>query len=315
MEAAADVTRAHRRPIAAYVIGPARDAHDIYDDWARAREVEEIGCVLVRPDAHVAWRAPTAVEDPTAELGRVMESLLGRVGTGGRRDPMIERESAAPAGAGPADATADVVVVGGGGGGLPAALFARWLGDEVILLEKAPELGGTAKKAAFWYWVPNNRTMREAGIEDPEEDFLRYTARLSRPQQYDPSSPTLGLSEWEHAQIRAIYESASPAAELLAEKDALPVPLVRGGAGLLVRAARGQGADRPRARARGRAGDDVRRRPGRHPHDERGGRARRRRHPRLAPRPAARDRGRRAWSASRRPTARARPCAWPRARR
>jgi len=135
---------------------------------------------------------------------------------------MIERESAAPTGAGPADATADVVVVGGGGGGLPAALFARWLGDEVILLEKAPELGGTAKKAAFWYWVPNNRHMQEAGIDDPEEDFLHYTARLSRPQQYDPSSPTLGLSEWEHAQIRAIYESASPAAELLADKDALP---------------------------------------------------------------------------------------------
>jgi len=79
---------------------------------------------------------------------------------------MSQRESAAPAGAGPADATADVVVVGGGGGGLPAALFARWLGDEVILLEKAPELGGTAKKAAFWYWIPNNRSMREAGRTD-----------------------------------------------------------------------------------------------------------------------------------------------------
>jgi 3-oxosteroid 1-dehydrogenase len=135
---------------------------------------------------------------------------------------MIQRESAAPAGAGAFDARADIVVVGGGGGGLPAALFARWLGDEVILLEKAPELGGTAKKAAFWYWVPNNRHMQAAGIEDPEEDFLHYTARLSRPQQYDPGSPTLGLPEWEFAQIRAIYESASPAAELLAERDALP---------------------------------------------------------------------------------------------
>src|SRR3954467_15263545 len=135
---------------------------------------------------------------------------------------MIERESATPASTGAFDATADVVVVGGGGGGLPAALFARWLGDEVILLEKADELGGTAKKAAFWYWVPNNRHMREAGIEDPEEDFLRYVARLARPQQYDPSSPTLGMSEWEYAQCRAIYESASPAAELLAERGALP---------------------------------------------------------------------------------------------
>jgi 3-oxosteroid 1-dehydrogenase len=135
---------------------------------------------------------------------------------------MSERESAAPVAPNGWDAAADVVVVGGGGGGLPSALFARWLGDEVILLEKAPELGGTARKAAFWYWVPNNRPMREAGIADPEDGFLRYTARLARPQQYDPDSPTLGLPEWEHRQIRAIYESASPAAELLAERDALP---------------------------------------------------------------------------------------------
>src|SRR6187455_104295 len=116
------------------------------------------------------------------------------------------RASAAPAAAdAPFDIEADIVVVGGGGGGLPAALFARWLGDEVILLEKADELGGTARKAAFWYWIPNNRSMQEAGIEDPEGDFLHYTARLSRPQQYDPSSPTLGLGEWEYAQLRAIY--------------------------------------------------------------------------------------------------------------
>src|SRR3954464_8627462 len=101
---------------------------------------------------------------------------------------MIKRESAAPASSGPADATADVVVVGGGGGGLPAALFARWLGDEVILLEKAPFVGGTAKKAAFWYWVPNNRSMREAGIEDGEEDFLHYTALGAGPQQLHSGS-------------------------------------------------------------------------------------------------------------------------------
>src|ERR1700750_46304 len=135
---------------------------------------------------------------------------------------MSERESAAPVAPNGWDATADVVVVGGGGGGLPAALFARWLGDDVILLEKAGELGGTAKKAAFWYWVPNNRPMREAGLEDGEADFLRYTARLSRPQLYDPDNPTLGLPEWEHRQIRAIYEAASRAAELRAERDALP---------------------------------------------------------------------------------------------
>ena len=133
------------------------------------------------------------------------------------------RESSAPATAnGTVEAEADIVVVGGGGGGLPAALFSRWLGNEVILLEKAPALGGTAAKAAFWYWVPNNEPMRAAGIEDREEDFLRYVARVSRPAGYDPSSPTFGLTDWEYAACRAIYESASPAAQLLHEKGALP---------------------------------------------------------------------------------------------
>jgi 3-oxosteroid 1-dehydrogenase len=133
------------------------------------------------------------------------------------------RASAAPAVVdAPFDVEADIVVVGGGGGGLPAALFSRWLGDEVVLLEKASELGGTARKAAFWFWVPNNAPMRALGIEDREEDFLRYVARLSRPSRYDADSPTLGLTDWEIGLCRAIYESASPAAELLRERDALP---------------------------------------------------------------------------------------------
>jgi 3-oxosteroid 1-dehydrogenase len=135
------------------------------------------------------------------------------------------RESARPvelAGSDPEfSAQADIVVVGGGGAGLPTALFARWLGDEVILLEKAPELGGTARKAAFWYWVPNNAAMQAAGTPDPEADFLRYVARLSRPHRYDPASPTLGLTEWEYEMCRAIYASAAPATELLRERGAL----------------------------------------------------------------------------------------------
>ena len=132
------------------------------------------------------------------------------------------RESAAPAEAGSFDAAVDIVVVGGGGGGLPAALFSRWLGNEVMVIEKAPELGGTARKAAFWYWVPNNEGLRTLGVEDRKDDCLRYMARLSRPTLYDPDHPRYGLSEWEYASCEAVYDSASAAAELLKEKGALP---------------------------------------------------------------------------------------------
>jgi 3-oxosteroid 1-dehydrogenase len=132
-----------------------------------------------------------------------------------------ERESAVPANAGSFDVEADIVVVGGGGGGLPAALVARWLGDQVVLLEKAPELGGTARKAAFWYWVPNNEPMRKMGIADDERGCLRYMARLSRPQLYDPDHPTFGVPAWEFELYRGIYESASEATEMLAARGAL----------------------------------------------------------------------------------------------
>ena len=59
-------------------------------------------------------------------------------------------------------------------------------------------------------------------MEDSKEDFLKYTARLSAPQTFDPSAPRYGLNEWEYSMCEAIWESAAPAAELLAEKDALP---------------------------------------------------------------------------------------------
>ena len=76
-EAAELVTAQTGVEIAAYVIGPGREVLDTYDDWARAREVEENGAVLVRPDGHVAWRSHALADDPAAELGAAMEQLLG----------------------------------------------------------------------------------------------------------------------------------------------------------------------------------------------------------------------------------------------
>ena len=120
------------------------------------------------------------------------------------------------------DAEYDIVVCGGGGAGLPTALFSRWLGNKVLVLEKAATLGGTSFKAAYWYWVPNNAAMQKAGIPDSKDHYLRYVARLSQPQSYDPNHPRLGLSEWEYSMCEAIYDSASVGTELLSEKGALP---------------------------------------------------------------------------------------------
>lgn len=116
----------------------------------------------------------------------------------------------------------DIVVCGGGGAGLPVALFSRWLGNKVAVYEKAATLGGTSFKAAYWYWVPNNAAMQKAGIPDSKEHFLRYVARLSQPQSFDPNAPKLGLSDWEYAMCEAIYDSSSVGTELLSEKGALP---------------------------------------------------------------------------------------------
>lgn len=138
-----------------------------------------------------------------------------------QHEPVAERESALPSRELNFDIETDVVAVGGGCAGLSSALFNAWNGNEVVLLEKAPELGGTTIKAAFIYWVPNNGPLRESGEVDSEEDFLRYAARISRPEKYDPDHPTLGQSQLEYDLYKAIYESGWPAVERLHEKGGL----------------------------------------------------------------------------------------------
>ena len=75
-DAAAKVADQIGIEIAAHVIGPGRELTDAYEDWARAREVAESGCVLVRPDGHVAWRSASLADDPMAELSRVLATVL-----------------------------------------------------------------------------------------------------------------------------------------------------------------------------------------------------------------------------------------------
>ncbi len=64
--------------IPVHVIGPRQDYIDHRGEWARASEIQESGCVLVRPDHHVAWRADSLPADPQAELLRVLKGVLAR---------------------------------------------------------------------------------------------------------------------------------------------------------------------------------------------------------------------------------------------
>lgn len=51
---------------------------DVYGDWERRREVEDDGCVLLRPDRTICWRSMMMREDSAAALMRVLNAVLGR---------------------------------------------------------------------------------------------------------------------------------------------------------------------------------------------------------------------------------------------
>lgn len=77
-DAAKKVGQRHGVEIAVYSIGWEQDYEDVYSDWARRREVDDDGCVLVRPDRFVAWRSRMMTDDPEEKLGSVMAQILGK---------------------------------------------------------------------------------------------------------------------------------------------------------------------------------------------------------------------------------------------
>jgi 2,4-dichlorophenol 6-monooxygenase len=64
-------------PIRVVKIGPRCAVEDHGGDWARAREICDAGCLLVRPDQHVAWRNEGLTATPEADLARVLSTILG----------------------------------------------------------------------------------------------------------------------------------------------------------------------------------------------------------------------------------------------
>jgi 2,4-dichlorophenol 6-monooxygenase len=63
--------------IASCAVGPGLDYDDSYGDWTRIREITDRGCLLVRPDRHIAWRKVDVSADPVTELRDALQHILG----------------------------------------------------------------------------------------------------------------------------------------------------------------------------------------------------------------------------------------------
>lgn len=77
-EAALKVGKELQVEVNAYGIGWRLDYADVYFDWTRRRQIEEDGCVLVRPDRFVAWRSASMIPACEEKLLHVMRSILSK---------------------------------------------------------------------------------------------------------------------------------------------------------------------------------------------------------------------------------------------
>ncbi|MFT4740123.1 MAG: 2,4-dichlorophenol 6-monooxygenase [Marivirga sp.] len=59
-------------------IGPGRDYTDLYGEWAEVRDIKDSGCLLIRPDFHIAFRAQEANDTAKEVLEIALKTVLGR---------------------------------------------------------------------------------------------------------------------------------------------------------------------------------------------------------------------------------------------
>jgi 2,4-dichlorophenol 6-monooxygenase len=76
-EAAASVAAERSLPLTCVTVGPGGDLEDPGGEWAALRGHDDSGAILVRPDAHVAFRSPGCAERHLEQLTGALDAALG----------------------------------------------------------------------------------------------------------------------------------------------------------------------------------------------------------------------------------------------
>jgi fumarate reductase flavoprotein subunit len=74
----------------------------------------------------------------------------------------------------------DLIIVGGGTTGMPAALFATERGAKVLLIDKAPQLGGTMDRSSGQVAAAGTVWQKELGIKDSPDAHYDDVMRINR---------------------------------------------------------------------------------------------------------------------------------------